>query len=400
MGRIIQGVKIKQSVFETEGSNDGTYWPRIVEVRTNRGNFLTPSGIITSQILSAKSRIGIEAELAGNISLLERKQLNYDDIKTLMDSNEAAVTYTREARKHLRKMSYYQLQIMYVHPSIKDYKKTDKEGNQRDVLAGIKYFENDTRSNRFTNLLTEIANFSGYKALAIPTLSYDTDVQMGIIRNAVNSFESGALNEIIPVIHMNQEPRRVEKLLTSIIENYCETGIVSAIAFQNSFSGAIASRARISEIMANRDILVHIFSVYRNYGGYSGIHKQSILFGDVFAPEFVPGHPPKNLNTEDDLYSPPYLNIDSLEIGKLANESDISKLVSEFLNVSPGDEELIYNLLYELRTQPSLKKNILPALSRVHEAIFSQREFSNLRNGIRNNRFTDYKIKREKLFAP
>jgi len=398
MGRIIQGVKIKQSAFESRGLNDGIYWPRIVEVKTDKGYFQTPSRIITSQTLSAKSRIGVEAELSGNISLLERKKLNYDNVKRLIDRNEMAENYAREAKKHLRKMSHYQIKVMYFQPSTKNYMKKDPAGNKHEVLPGIKYFDNKSKIDIFLNILTEIANNSGYKTLAIPTLSYNVDIQIGAIGKAVNDFESGKLQEIIPVIYMDQDPEDVEKLLNSIIENYCDTGIVSAIGFHNSFSGAIASRARIGQIMENKNILTLILSVRRNFMGYSGIHKQSTIFGDSFAPEFVTAYGHENTDTDDDYY-PPYLNIDSLEIGKLTNESDIDKLVSEFLSISPEDEELVKNLLYEIRAQPSLKKNILPALSKVHETIFSQREFANLRNGIKSDKFADYKVKRRKLFA-
>lgn len=415
MGRIIQRVTIEEN-NDGEQSNYGQfidkahnefYWPRILHWTTSQGTFTSPSRIITSQALSAQARLGMHLSNSAEIGLIDRGGLNSQRITGLLSTKSSAQRYILEVSKHRRRLTNQALKILYIYPTRSDtYSKKTKIRNDsgRRLLNN-----NESLSIRFFELIKEIYTKSQSQTLAIPTLSGNFNIQRKIISSGIRALELGDVAEVIPTIDMTLHPIVIDNTLKFIIENYVETDIVKAIALHNSFSNnSSASRAILSQTLVDKHILSLIFSVNRTDqdSEVSGIHRQSTRFGDAFASRFVRYLPPDD-SQEDDLdeepYEPKFFNTSKRNIIQIlgnGSDNDSYRLNNELSTAFPKDKYLLNSVIQNFLDNPEDENALqdVSALSKLHEQVFSEKEFAYLKLKLKNGKLAEYRQERPELY--
>ena len=406
MGRIIQRVKIVKNSKNNGLDEENITWPRVLEIQTANSTFSTPSKIVTSQDLNSKAYLGMELDIPGSISLLDRWPYKFDRLNNIMNEPSSTGNFNRELRKHRRIMNHFPLRIMYVHPTIKDSKLKNKDGTQRIDKNGRTYFNNnEQKCLTFIDFLKEVSSNTQFEIVGVPTLTENINIQKKVFKNAIELVDNGALEEIIPILDMRQSPKEIENLLDYLLSEYCSTGLIKSIGFHNTFSGNFAStRAIISRKMLNEEIFVPILSVSKSYlrTHISGINKQSTFFGDAFAPEFKHG-----FNSDDqkkEVYKPYFLRSDTLEMTRLLSDgpdSSVSILENEISDIFGTDYSEIERIIQLHQDGVSSKKldSEMSAIARLHYAIYCEKELTKMRTKVRENKFEEYKKEKLKLFV-
>lgn len=411
MGRIIQRVKIESpksiEYFDdklSKESESDIFWPRITRYSTVRGEYSTPSRIVTSQIASARSRLGVEIKMGGDIGLIDRGGLSAERIERLFNTKNAAPVYIRELKKHRRKFTHNALKILYVYPSRTDTyikgTKIRKDSGRR--LLG----DNQKISMRFLEMIKEFYLKSGAEILAVPTVSNDLNLQKTVFRSAINSVDLGEVLEIIPTIDMNLSPVVVEKLLEFLLDNYVNTGLIKSIGFHNSFSStSAAARAIISQELVDKDVLVPIFAINRTDRDsiVSGIHRQSMRFGDAFGSRYIRYYPQEESEEleEEEPYEPNFFNNSNRNIEKILNNGkdvDAQNLLSELRHIFVNDRAFIESIIQRFIDSPDEDAvKMVSAVSKVHEHVFSEIELSHLKRRLREGDLSKYIEERPEL---
>lgn len=401
MGHIIKGVKI---VKETKGEvNEGGYasWPRILEINTNNGLFKTPTKIVTSQELNSKAYLGSEIDLPGEISLIDKGSLNYDKLNSLMQDNKKVETFIRDSKKHRRRMYHFQLRMLYLYPSVRPTFRINRDGTKEKIPSGIDYFnERENKISQFIDLLKEIADKTEIETVVIPALTHKADLQKKIFDYAINAIDKGTFKEVIPVIDLNEKTTSVERLVDALLKEHVDTGLIKAIGVKNSFAdSSTTTRALISNKLVDKEVFVPIFSIDKcTHDRVSGINKQSVFFGDAFAPRFVPGYK----NEDQTEYEPSFMDTKTLKVMEGINngpDSFSSQIINELRAKFGIDYDNIHDDIQRFIENSNARENItkISAIARLHYAIFAQEEILKLRSMIPNN-YTKYKLERVLLY--
>lgn len=371
-------------------SSDNNYgaWPRILNIRAGNSSFSTPTNMVTSQILNAKADLKLEVPIPGNIALYTNLALNVDHLSKYLNSNEYVNTKIRDMRMHRRRVNNFPIRIMYIYPETPDF----------SIFKGHPDIQ-----HQFLELLKNVSNGSEYEVLAIPFLSNDIREQLNLLQIAAHSVEYGDLKEIVPVLDVSLPPPKITSLLEEILDKYHDTGLIKAIAIQNSFDVQYsASRAYIAQKLYDKELLTLVFRVEKTYKGFSGINAQSLRFGDSFANRVV--NPPNNKNSDQNKYDPSFLDNTSLKFKKIltgaSNDRDYIKIRNE-LNQFLGEDFNNYaeRILQNYIENPIGRREIqnVGELSKVHYSISLEKEFARLKTRMLNGSYSEYVEDREEI---
>ncbi len=392
MGAIIQRVKFNEKYDEGDLKSKRGFWPRVLDVYTADSHFSTPTGMVTSQVLNAKGGLGFELDIPGKIALYTTFGLNNKRISRLMSSGNYVATKVRDMKMHRRKVNDMPLRIMYLYPS--------SSGEN----AGINFFK-DRLDNQeaFLELLKNISEYTSYEALAVPVLSYKLDEQIRVLENAANALESGRLKEIIPVIDLREKVGALKAFINEILDKFFETGLIKAVGIRNSSAvETLPADTVTSQLLSNKEILTMVFGIKKTTNGFSGIHSQSLRFGDAFANLVRPFFKSNSQNTNE--YEPEFLDTQDLRMAKMLLDPNgghfYAVLKEELKNMFDQDYSLAETIIQKFIDNPTNKEVVVSVsdISKIHSWIYGELEFYKLREKLLNGSYNEYIRERREIY--
>lgn len=371
---------------------------RTIEIKTSKGNILTPVRASTSYEFKKKAQVPTDIPIDTEISINVQK-LNYKNLQSLLTTNGYLENLSRKIDLNNRLEQYSKLRISLLQPTSSEAR--DPKSKNVIYPSGMTFLQqNPTELNKFIRILINTQHLMGLDLIAIPFLDLPLEVMKSTILNVGKSVEK--INRE-PFFVIDMKYPRFSEVIELLVENL-QSKIIGLIF--RDYLKCVQSYEALAKY-DDHDVAFFSLQVDRidlERDNLSTMHYLPFLGNDIYSVvipgPFIPSPSDKN-STEDRVSSVHNLrNIRIFDKRSLqVNEIRSYEHLDEKISSEYKDDNIIQVMLknFAEAETDNRKYGMLNAFSRVDELKSSLSEFNNLQRYIKQESSKDYLQEKETL---
>lgn len=405
MGKIIQRIS---DLTTDEGKKGIPYKSRTLSIKAKgTASIKTPIRIINNQEIRAKGMAPAEVSLnsiAGIVDIEVGKKTLEE--KFLLD-NGYINSLVYKCNKYNATFTYFPLKMFYVHLT--------------DDANTLFSTWDDEKQEKFIRILWRIFTLVGLDTFVLPSFNVNLDRYKELIKYTLALIEptlDSKLNNIELVICVDPAYDKLDGLLKFIKEEYIDTKISNAVAIKaRSAQSNIIGYDSLSHVLFDKEVLILPLGVNRRIlkDGYdlSAAHYDSLELGDAFSLRLSRLPPKDESKPEPDVQDIiRFFQKEDVRVKKFREvlvsnsvESFAENIITDLGNINTDNRDFIRTSILNWNKVNSTKDEqtkqaqigIFSALSKVHEVVTSNKEFSYMQKFISQRDTSDYINEKDEL---
>jgi hypothetical protein len=394
MGRIIQ--RIGSPKVDT--GDKLSFKVRALDLKINGSDIHSPIRAVNQQEMSYKAELPSEIPIDTSIGLMDVR-IGNKKINSFLTDNGYVSRLIGRLQTAYPMFTHFPFQGVMIQPS--------DEANAE--------LSNDIKlRNKFYRLSWQMAQFANFNAYILPFLNSPVNELESVTKKFLeNNSESD--KEII--LSIDPSYKNLKELLKFIDDSLVKTKTISCIAILNrSLRYNLVSYDDIWETFHDSRIMMFDIGVKRRMSDYfelSGPHLESFYVGDAFSLRTVKGFSNKGEDEKKGMrpqipveMTTRFFSKKNLTVKLFSDilhstnnfHNFVDEIISDFDKTGYKDREYIerslnnWNVINNEKNESmrAKKTRIFSALSKVHEVVSSNKEFSVAQEYIRKNEAEDY----------
>jgi hypothetical protein len=384
MGRVIQ--RIGSPKVDT--GNRLSFKVRALDLKINGSEVRSPIRVVNQQEMSSKANLPSEIAVETPIGIMDVRVSN-DRLSNFLTNNGYVSRLIGKLQTNYPMFIHFPFKGILIQP-------TDE--------ANTTLSNNSKLRNNFYRLTWQITQFTEFNAYILPFIQSPLSELKKMIKKFLeNNFESN--KEII--VSIDPSYKKINELLRFIDNELVQTKTINSVSILNrSLKSNLISYNNIWDTFYERRIMmlgVGLDRALADFYNLSGPHLESFFVGDAFSlrtfKAFSSEEKPVEAMTKFFLKKNLTVSKFSEILTSYKNfDNFVDEIISDFDKTGQKDKEYIKKSLNnwqsindETDKGKRVKKiRIFSSLSKVHEIISSNKEFSVVQDYIRKNEAEDY----------
>lgn len=371
-------------IIEIDDSLDLLQPTRSIEIKTDKGNTITPDRCVTSYEFNRKAELPTEINLDNSVSVYNKK-LTGNDVKNLLTTNEEFGKQLNAIEKVDRITEY-----SILHTSTFQLAETSSVGKSPMEFLNEKY-----NMDKFLRFMIKLQTEANHDMISIPSLNLPLSDLKILLKKTNDSIVTLGKQ---PLFSLDLKYPKFNDIL-DYITNELQVNFVN---LNYRKYREVPQHYDHLRNFARKDVAFMMTNVERidsEHDDLSTMHYMPFLGNDLFAvhapPPVIPkkGVTPKPKN----LQNLKILKDNELTIIPILDSSVSSlKILDQIGNPMSNDIDLSLANIQEAKTD-NTKYKILNALTKIHELKSSTDEFSIFSKHVKERSSKDYVKTKEKL---